>query len=61
MLKLVCWKSCGKGRTVCEQSRKRKKWMYALYKKYDGENKELDLLVLRIGDTSCGGLEIMME
>ena len=44
---------------MCEQLRK--KWMYAVYRKQDAENNELDLLVSRAGDKRCGGLKILMK
>ena len=45
---------------MCEHL-KREKWICAIYRKYDGEVEELDLLVAEVEDISCGGLEIMME
>ena len=33
----------------------------AVYRKYDGDNKELDFLVSKVKDISCGDLEIIMK
>ena len=33
----------------------------AVYRKQVGGHKELDLLVSKVGDTSYGGLEVMIE
>ena len=35
--------------------------MCAVYSKQDGENKELDLLVKKVADISCGNAKIIME
>ena len=46
---------------MCLQLRKRKVDVCCLYKKQGREAKELNLLVSRVEDITCGGLEIMME
>ena len=44
---------------MCEQLRDKR--TYAAYRKEDGGNKELKLMVSRVGEVSVGNLQIMME